>query len=139
MYINEVAQITGLTPKAIRYYEAQGFVQPTARGENGYRIYTRSNVDQLCFLQHARSVGFSVEESGQLLSLYRSHPTASDIVKALVTEKLDQLAQKKREIERLQATLENLWDCCSGKLDHRCQILERLASEEFHGGACEIN
>ena len=133
MYIKEVAKVTGLTAKAIRYYEAQGMVAPSSRSESGYRLYSRENLDHLCFLQHARSVGFSVLESGTLLNLYRSHPDASDRVKALVGEKLAQLRAKKRELERLEQTLESLWTCCDGGAKHHCQILDRLASEEFHG------
>ncbi|BFM11668.1 Cu(I)-responsive transcriptional regulator [Simiduia litorea] len=134
MYINEVAKITGLTAKAIRYYEAEGIVAASGRSDSGYRLYSRENLDHLCFLQHARSVGFSVQESATLLNLYRSNPDASDTVKALVGEKLAQLRSKKREIERLEATLENLWACCDGRGEHHCEILDRLASEEFHGG-----
>ncbi|MBB3168251.1 MerR family transcriptional regulator [Simiduia aestuariiviva] len=131
MQINDVARVTGLTPKAIRYYEAQSLVIPHQRASNGYRIYSRENLDHLCFLQHARAVGFSVKESGHLLALYADQANHSASVKALVAEKLSQLQQKRKEIERLEATLTDLWACCDGQENSRCAILDRLATAGF--------
>ena len=37
MNISDVAKITGLTSKAIRFYEEKGLVTPPMRSENGYR------------------------------------------------------------------------------------------------------
>ena len=36
MNISDVAKITGLTSKAIRFYEEKGLVTPPMRSENGY-------------------------------------------------------------------------------------------------------
>ena len=132
MYIHEAARITGLSQKAIRYYEQLALVVPEKCPENGYRRYSRADVDHLCFLQHSRGVGFSVQEAGRLLDLYRSSDSHSARVKAMVAEKLRHLAQKKAEIERLEATLQDLWASCDGDNCHRCSILDRLAGEEFH-------
>ena len=40
MNISDVAKITGLTSKAIRFYEEKGLVTPPMRSENGYRTYS---------------------------------------------------------------------------------------------------
>ena len=42
MNISDVAKITGLTSKAIRFYEEKGLVTPPMRSENGYRTYTQN-------------------------------------------------------------------------------------------------
>lgn len=137
MHIQSAARLTRLTPKAIRYYEQLGLVVPAKRPDNGYRHYSRENLDQLCFLQHARAVGFSAAEAGQLLELYRSKQSQSVQVKQLVADKLAWLATRRAEIERLEATLEDLWSCCNGDNRHQCAILDRLAGSEFHPEACD--
>ena len=45
MNISDVAKKTGLTSKAIRFYEEKGLVTPPLRSENGYRSYTQLHLD----------------------------------------------------------------------------------------------
>ena len=46
MNISDVAKITGLTSKAIRFYEEKGLVTPPMRSENGYRTYTQQHLNR---------------------------------------------------------------------------------------------
>lgn len=46
MNISDVAKITGLTSKAIRFYEEKGLVTPPMRSENGYRTYTQQHLNE---------------------------------------------------------------------------------------------
>ncbi len=47
MNISDVAKKTGLTSKAIRFYEEKGLVTPPLRSENGYRTYSQQHLDEL--------------------------------------------------------------------------------------------
>ncbi len=66
--ISEVAERTGLTASAPRFYENAGIVAP-ARAANGYRAYTPADVESLLFVTRAKAVGLSLEEIGDLLEL----------------------------------------------------------------------
>jgi MerR family transcriptional regulator, repressor of the yfmOP operon len=66
--INEVAAETGLTTRAIRYYEQIGLLEPAARSEGDYRLYDASDLDRLQFIRGLRDdAGFSLAQIGQLL------------------------------------------------------------------------
>ena len=66
--INEVAAETGLTTRAIRYYEEIGLLEPAARSEGDYRLYDASDLDRLRFIRNLRDdAGFSLAQIGQLL------------------------------------------------------------------------
>lgn len=94
MNIGQVAEATGLTTKAIRHYELLGLVVPERTAGNRYRHYSLQDVDELRFLQRSRSVGFSLEESGQLLDLYR-HPEQNTVAaKSLLMDTLARLDQQ---------------------------------------------
>ncbi|TIP62325.1 MAG: MerR family transcriptional regulator, partial [Mesorhizobium sp.] len=71
----------------IRYYEDIGLLRPD-RADNGYRDYSTVDVHRLRFLQRSRSLGFSVEECRQLLSLYGDKQRESADVKAIAEAKL---------------------------------------------------
>ncbi len=116
--------------KTIRYYEEIGLVHP-GRRDNGYRDYSQSDLNKLCFVQRARGLGFSVEHCRQLLSLYEDGNRASADVKALANAHLGEINRKLKELEQLKATLQSLVDACHGDERPDCPILEELSGE--HG------
>src|SRR6478735_3181855 len=66
--INEVAAETGLTTRAIRYYEEVGLLEPAARSEGDYRLYDESDLERLRYIRSLRDdAGFSLAQIGQLL------------------------------------------------------------------------
>ena len=66
--INEVAADTGLTTRAIRYYEEMGLLEPAARSEGDYRLYDESDLERLQFIRSLRDdAGFALAQIRQLL------------------------------------------------------------------------
>ena len=61
MKINQVAELTGLTKKNIRFYEEQGLVDPNRDPGNGYREYSLADVEQLKRVKLLRQLGVSCE------------------------------------------------------------------------------
>ena len=117
--IQEVAAETGLTPRAIRYYEELGLLAPAARSDGAYRLYDGEDLDRLRFIRGLRDdAGFSLAEIGQLLedeqarARNRQHFRAtSDPAerRAIVTDALSridrQVASIRRKIDRLEAMI----------------------------------
>jgi MerR family transcriptional regulator, repressor of the yfmOP operon len=66
--IGEVAQLTGTTPRTIRYYEELGLLAPSADREPGaHRVYDQADVERLQELLRLRRVlGLSLEELSEL-------------------------------------------------------------------------
>ena len=129
MNIGDVADLSGLPAKTIRYYEDIGLVEPL-RSANGYRSFRQSDVHKLAFLGRARALGFTIEDCRSLLKLYADIDRASAEVKQIAEEHLDRIDRKIAELTEMRATLSHLVDACAG--DHRpnCPILADLAMEE---------
>ena len=64
---NEVEKITGLTRKAILYYEDKGLIRPH-KEENNYRSYSQKDVDRLLQISIYRKLGPSLLEIKNILS-----------------------------------------------------------------------
>ena len=92
MTIKEVELHTGLTRANIRYYEDQGFFA-AARGENGYRNYSDTDVNTLLKVKLLRQLGFSLEEIHQLQRGERS------LEPALVQREAD-LEHQRQELDQ---------------------------------------
>lgn len=77
--IGELAERTGLSVSAIRFYETRGLVIP-ARNAGGQRRYLRADIRRLSFVLVAQEFGFTISEiAEQLESLPRGRaPTKAD-------------------------------------------------------------
>ena len=56
MTIREIEALSGMTRANIRFYESEGLLTPN-RMENGYRDYTRSDLDTLHKIRLLRALG----------------------------------------------------------------------------------
>lgn len=126
MNIGTAARQSGLPPKTIRYYEEIGLLTAD-RAANGYRDYSSEDVHRLRFVQRSRSLGFSVEECRQLLSLYTDRDRASADVKAIATEKLGEIDRKIAELIGLREMLGHLVENCHGDARPDCPIIDGLS------------
>ncbi|RYH06003.1 Cu(I)-responsive transcriptional regulator [Tropicimonas sp. IMCC6043] len=127
MNIGDVARLSGLPAKTIRYYEDIGLVSPL-RSTNGYRSFRESDLHKLAFLNRARSLGFTIDDCRNLLQLYEDNSRASADVKQIAMEHLIHIDAKIDELIEMKKTLTHLVHECAG--DHRpdCPILEDLAT-----------
>lgn len=67
MLRNEIQNKTGLTRKAIEYYEEKGLINPQ-KTENGYRDYSENDLEVLIKVSLFRKLGISVTEIKNYLS-----------------------------------------------------------------------
>jgi MerR family redox-sensitive transcriptional activator SoxR len=77
--IGRLAERTGLSVSAIRFYEARGLVS-ALRNQGGHRRFLRSDIRRLSFIRIAQQLGFTIEEIGaQLAQLPQGRtPTQAD-------------------------------------------------------------
>lgn len=127
MNIGEAADHSGVPAKTIRYYEEIGLIQPALRAANNYRHYDETRIRTLQFLKRARSLGFTIEECRELLSLYQDRSRSSADVKRVAQQRVDQINRKIAELEGMRDTLENLIADCHGDHLPDCPILDDLA------------
>lgn len=129
MNIGQAAKATGISAKMIRHYEEVGLIPAAARTDAGYRQYGDADVHTLRFVRHARDLGFSIPEIGELVSLWQDRKRPSRQVKALAQAHIQELQQKAQELLAMKATLEHLVHCCHGDDRPDCPILESLAAD----------
>lgn len=127
MSIGEAAELSGVPPKTIRYYESIGLIAQAHRGENNYRSYAVRDVETLRFINRARSLGFSVRDVATLLALYRDPKRQAVEVQRIAREHLKAIDRKLAELHSLKVALNRLVKTCHGDERPDCPILEDLA------------
>jgi MerR family transcriptional regulator, copper efflux regulator len=134
MNIGEAAAASGVSAKMIRYYEEIGLISPPARTESGYRTYGGDDISSLRFVRRARDLGFTVEQIGNLMTLWRDRSRASADVKKLALSHVKALEDKMREIEEMAAALRHLAENCHGDDRPGCPIIEELSGQHAAPG-----
>jgi DNA-binding transcriptional MerR regulator len=100
--IGEVAERSGFSASALRYYEGIGLVRPATRTGAGYRLYDDDTLTRLAFVARAKQLGCSLEEITGLVDVWtgeRCGPVQKRFHE-LVTAKL---AAAERQIDELTA------------------------------------
>lgn len=127
MNISDVAEKTGLTSKAIRFYEQKGIVKAPLRTSNGYRSYSSKHVEELTLLRQARLVGFNLEECRELLVLFNDPQRHSADVKARTLQKVAEIEKHINELGEMRQRLLALAQRCPGDAGAACPIMDSLA------------
>ena len=109
--IGELARRTGLAVSAIRYYEAQGLIQPW-RNAGGQRRFQRADLRRLSFVMIAQQFGFSLPEIREMMARLPGHrtPTPKDWV-AISTEFRDVLDARIAVLEKMRDNLDGCIGC----------------------------
>ena len=99
--IAEVARLTGLTSRALRFYEARGLVMPL-RTASGRRHYGPAELEQLHRIVAMKRAGLTLAQiqrltAGRQLDLRR-----------LLEAQIDALAERERAIAGARALLEDI-------------------------------
>jgi Cu(I)-responsive transcriptional regulator len=132
--IGEAAQLSGVSAKMIRHYESIRLIPEAGRSVAGYRLYSDADLHRLRFIKRSRSLGFSIKQIETLLGLWDNRSRESAEVKRLALDHAAELAEKVREMQTMQRTLEELARQCHGDERPDCPILQDLAAECCESG-----
>ncbi|TMQ72298.1 MAG: MerR family transcriptional regulator [Candidatus Eisenbacteria bacterium] len=121
--IGDLARQTGKTVRAIHLYEELGLLRPATRSSGGFRLYERSAVDRMRWIDLLHNMGFSLQEMAELLRSWWSTdlgPDAMERLRALFLRKreetraaLERYQQLERELTQGLAYLETCRECAT--------------------------
>jgi DNA-binding transcriptional MerR regulator len=128
--ITELAQEFDITPRAIRFYEDMGLLEPTRSGRN--RVYSQRDRTRLKLTLRGKRLGFTLSEIRDLVTMYESPADTGAQLEAFRSALAQHRCQLEQQLEDLQVTLAELT-----QHEHRCaQLLaERAAGAPAVGAA----
>lgn len=132
--IGELAERSGVSVEALRYYERVGLLPKAPRSANGYRYYPAEDVERIGFILRAKALGFTLGDIRDLLSLQvdADEHTCKE-VKAVADTKLAEIDTKLAELQRMRQALAVLTRACCGgpHAATHCTILTAFAEGEI--------
>ncbi|MFD0693478.1 MerR family transcriptional regulator [Paenibacillus sp. GCM10027628] len=140
--VGDLAKLTGLTVRTLRFYDQIGLFSPSGHSETGHRLYNEADIRRLQQILSLKDLGLSLEE---IQSVLKGHSyTPSDIV-AIQIERVRKniktgqklLAELERLAERMNrqeppsiGTFISLLETM--KMSHEKDIIEHRLNWERH-------
>ncbi|MCI2285582.1 MerR family DNA-binding transcriptional regulator [Colwellia sp. MSW7] len=115
--IGELSKEFDITTRSIRFYEDQGLLTPTRKGQT--RIYNQRDRVRLKLILRGKRLGFSLAETGRLFELYDADKSSAkqlSIMMELIAQKKFDLKQQLEDINAVLIELNDLEDNCQNIL-----------------------
>jgi len=125
MRIGELARRSGVSLDTVRFYERRGLLPAPPRDGSGYRDYGVPSVERVRFIKELQELGFSLAESGSLLSRVdgggvtcASERPRFEAVLAHIDRRLSELRRTRRKLAQTLA------HCAANE----CKLVDRASS-----------
>lgn len=115
--ISELTREFAISTRTLRFYEDEGLIKPTRRGRT--RLYSQADRHMVRHILRARKMGFSVEDTKELLAIYSALPEDLGELGRMIghIERTRQdLRQKRRDLEEMLHELDRAEEACVERL-----------------------
>jgi DNA-binding transcriptional MerR regulator len=104
--ISELAAEFDITPRAIRFYEDMGLLEPSRDGRN--RVYSVRDRTRLKLTLRGKRLGLSLQEIRQLVDMYESPADTAPQLTAFLAILQAHRGQLTQQLEDIRVTLEEI-------------------------------
>ncbi|MGG1663963.1 MerR family transcriptional regulator [Brevibacillus sp. NRS-1366] len=100
--IGEIAKLTGLTIRTLRFYDQIALFSPSEQTDSGHRLYTESDISRLHQILSLKELGLALEEIKSLLAQNQCSPIE------IVSIQIERLKEKIKIQQKLLEELEHV-------------------------------
>lgn len=140
--IKELADRSGFSPSALRYYEEIGVLPAPQRTPSGYRVYDERALDRLAFIARAKRLGCTLDEIAELVAAWEGGACGpvQDGLRGVVTGKIEHVRAQIAELVAFGADLQRAAATLGrhrpdGPCDDRCGCISEVDADGSLGAA----
>jgi DNA-binding transcriptional MerR regulator len=115
--ITELTREFGVSTRTLRFYEDEGLIHPERRGRT--RLFRPADRRLIQEILRGRRIGFTIAEIRDIIRVYKDPPGEVgqlELLMGKVSEKREELRQKRRDIEETLTELDNVEEACLTRL-----------------------
>lgn len=131
--IGQVAEAANVNPETVKYYEKRELLPKPARSGSGYRLYTESAVEDIQLIKRAQDIGFTLNETKQLLALIKQESYfPSEEMQAHAVAKIAEIDEKITRLANFKALLEQAVERSAHSVPFptNCPVLQKLRKDD---------
>ncbi|MFC4301922.1 MerR family transcriptional regulator [Cohnella boryungensis] len=126
--VGDLAQLTGLTVRTLRFYNQIGLFSPSGQTESGHRLYDESDLAQLQQILSLKEMGLSLEEIKSALSGEQISPL--EIVNLQMTRLKEQIKLQQKLLEQLQHVSKQLQGKTALSVEDFTRLLQAMKKNQ---------
>lgn len=101
----QIADLAGINPETVRYYEKMGLIAPQGREPNGYRVYGEETLKKLDVVKTAKMLGLSLLEISNLLRILFAEEIDYDSINQFAVERMQEIDDRIQELQKIKTML----------------------------------
>lgn len=104
--ISQFSKISGLTVKALRYYDGEGILTPSFRDvQNQYRYYSEEDLNKARLIKHLRSLDFTVMEIREAMDIVENEDDLAAVLREKISFIEKNIAKEKDLIQAINTSI----------------------------------
>jgi DNA-binding transcriptional MerR regulator len=128
-FIGELSRKAGIPQHTIRYYERIGLINPPARSNTRYRLYSVEDEARLRFIKQAKLFGLTLDEIKMIIDLKAEGVAPCENLKTMIKGHLDGLDRRIQEMIAFREELAHRYERIASTRDAPsgtiCGFIER--------------
>lgn len=100
--IRELSREFDVTARTLRFYEEKGLLSPERNGQN--RVYSAADRARLTLILRGKTLGMSLEESADLISMYEPGTNNKKQLESLI----EKIQSRRHQLKMQKKALENM-------------------------------
>jgi len=118
--ITSLARKTGVSTKALRYWESLGLLPETSRTHSGYRLFSKGMIRYVRFIRESKGLGLTLKEIRSAIELFRKGQNPCPAVARRLQLRCAELEKQIRSLQELKSKMERLRRMWSKDPDNFC-------------------
>lgn len=125
--VGDLAKLTGLTVRTLRFYDQIGLFSPSGQTESGHRLYDESDLSRLHQIVSLKELGLSLEEIRSALTEGRISPL--EIVNLQIGRIQEQIRSQQRLLEQLRHAAKRMQGGTPPTVEDFARLLQAMKQE----------
>jgi len=130
MSVGEAAQLCGVRPNVLRYYERVGLLDPVGRDGAGRRVYDDDALATVRFILLMRDTGMPLRALHEYLELSRRGERTASRRRQILEEQRQRLRRQRARVDECLAAIERKISACPRPADARAAALATVGTGE---------
>src|SRR5690625_2878259 len=126
MKVKEVAELVGVSIRALHHYDQIGLLTPKEITDSGYRLYSEDNLETLQQILFFKELGFTLKEIKKIIN----SPSFNQQEALILQRKM--LIEKRRKVDKMIDTIDKT-------IKHMAGVIQMTNEERFGGNNVGFN
>jgi len=108
--VSELSKAAQATPDTIRHYVRIGLLNPSRNPDNGYKLFSNSDIKKVKFICRAKGLGFTLNDIQIIFDHVNEGRSPCPVVRDIIRQRINENRVRLAEVNTLQQRMDDALD-----------------------------